>query len=144
MMNRCLGSRAPNFTQIVKWHLIMAFRKFLQVCIAVFVVNTIAVDIKFKSRLSYKLSRIIGTSDLNQYKWLPYISIKLFAIIFLTGLFCGWKCSSSFYKSFTIFSRLLFCSEKFYHLYPKWYYNGTFNMKTNINKILVLSHKIKS
>ena len=35
-------------------------------------------------------------------------------------------------------------SEKFCHLYPKWYYNGTFNMKTNINKILVLSHKIKS
>ena len=27
------------------------------------------------------------------------------------------------------------CSEKFCHLYPKWYYNGTFNMKTNINKI---------
>ena len=56
-------------------------------CIAVFVVNTNAVDIKFKSRLSYKLSRIIGTSDLNQYKWLPYNSIKLFAIMCLTGLF---------------------------------------------------------
>ena len=56
-------------------------------CIAVFVVNTITVDIKFKSRLSYKLSRIIGTSDLNQYKWLPYNSIKLFAIMFWTGLF---------------------------------------------------------
>ena len=60
-----------------------------EVCIGLLVVNIMAVDIKFKSRLSHKLSHIIPMSDINQYKWLSYISIKLFAIIFMTGFFGG-------------------------------------------------------